>query len=64
MKKIYNKPTTEINGLTEIYGIMTANSEPELTENIGAKENDFDIDWDDIINFGDIWSENIDIEED
>lgn len=26
--------------------------------------NNSDIDWDDIINFGDIWSENIDIEED
>lgn len=42
MKKIYNKPTTEITNLVERYGIMMANSEPESTENIGAKENTFD----------------------
>ena len=63
MKKIYNKPTIEISSLIESYGIMIANSESEITENIGAKENNFDIDWDNINNFGNIWSENIDIED-
>ncbi len=38
MKKIYNKPTIEISSLIESYGIMIANSELEITENIGAKE--------------------------
>lgn len=64
MKRIYNKPMIEITNLVERYGIMRNNSEPEVTENIGAKENNFDIDWDNINNFGNLWEDDTDIEED
>lgn len=59
MKKFYIKPITEFTNVIENYGIMESNSEPEITYNIGAKENPwFDFDWDDNNEFGDLWSED------
>ena len=63
MKRIYNKPTTEITNLVESYGIMIANSELEITENIGAKENDLIFDWDNDNEFDNLWAKE-DNEED
>lgn len=52
MKK-YIKPSVESIVLKSEIGLM-ANSEPEVTENIGAKENDMMFDWDDD-EFADLW---------
>ena len=53
MKTKYIKPITEIISLSEQKYIMMSNSEIEVTENMGAKENNFDWDDDDI---EDTWS--------
>ena len=45
MKK-YIKPITEIIVINEACAVLTNNSEPEVTENIGAKENNIMFDWD------------------
>ena len=45
MKK-YIKPITEIIVINETCAGLTGNSEPEVTENIGAKENNIMFDWD------------------
>ncbi len=60
---IYNKPTTEITNLVESQGIMLANSELEITENIGAKKNDLIFDWDNDNEFDNLWAKE-DNEED
>ena len=41
MRKQYTKPITEIISVNSQY-VMTSNSEPEVTYNIGAKENTFE----------------------
>ena len=50
MKKIYKKPICRV--IENIYfdNILRNNSESEITENIGAKENDLLAEDDDIVN--------------
>ena len=48
MKK-YIKPITEIIVINEACAVLMSNSEPEVTENIGAKENNMMFDWDEDI---------------
>jgi len=62
MKKIYNKPTTEIINLVERYGILSGNSEePQVTGTIGAKQND--LTWNNDNEFSNLWAKE-DNEED
>ena len=56
MKK-YIKPNIENVIIENNIGIMNASKEPEVTENIGAKENNTFFDWDDDV-FADLWAEN------
>ena len=60
MKK-YIKPITEIIVINEACAVLMSNSEPESTENIGAKENNimFDLDddeWNDDL-FSSLWED-------
>lgn len=59
MKKLYLKPSIESIVLKSEVGFMNG-SEPEVSGNIGAKENSwFDFDWDDD-EFADLWAEDED----
>lgn len=49
MKKIYKKPIIEIIEC-KVSNILIASEEPQVTENIGAKENDLLADDEDIVN--------------
>lgn len=55
MKK-YIKPSTMVIVVDNCEKVMMSNSEPELSGNIGAKENDIMFDWDEDV-FADLWEE-------
>lgn len=59
MKKNYIKPNTNVVIVNSFNGIMTGSNEtePEVTENIGAKEMDFVIFSEDNITCNDIWND-------
>lgn len=60
MKK-YIKPNTSIVIVENSVNLMQGSKEPEITENIGAKEINTIFDWEDD-EFGDLWEDDTDIE--